>query len=297
MGKISQKMLLFPKYLYFAAKSAYDDHERKPQESANQNRLLDGVTDLVLAERYKRSKNGFQTFGSSSFSQGDEDGLTLEIIRRLGLADKYFLEFGVGDGRQNNTLILRSLNFKGAWIDALENTQLQDCISENFYYQQEWVDKFNVLQIMEKFNQVFKKSPQVISIDLDGNDYWIWKTLLEAGYRPEFAIAEYNARFPLPVDWVMPYNADHNWLEDDFYGASFQALNNLFSKFGYFPLVCSINGTNLFFVKSIYLDRFPEKCEVTEVFNEPFYTFKKFNGHEVSHKTVESILKGDVGDF
>jgi hypothetical protein len=297
MSKISRKLLLFPRYVYFAAKSLYEDHERKTRELANRDRLLDGVTDLILLQRYKESRNNFQSFGSSSFSQGDEDGLTMEIIKRIGLKQGTFLEFGIGDGRENNTLILRSLGFKGAWVDALDNNHLRDIGSKEFYYQQEWIHETNVLEIMENFRQVFESVPQIVSMDLDGNDYWIWKIILEAGYRPEIAIAEYNARFPLPIDWKMPYNKEHNWLEDDYYGASLQALINLFSKFEYFPLVCSINGTNVFFVKTSYLDRFPERSETADIFLGPFYTFKGYNGHRVSLKTVRSILQGDTVTF
>lgn len=297
MSQIVRKLLLFPRYLYFAAKLGHDNHERKPQEYADRNRLSDGVTTLILMDRYKGAKNKFQTFGSSSFSQGDEDGLTLEIINRLVLEESTFIEFGVGDGRENNTLVLRALGFKGAWVDALENTHLREVDSKTFYYQQEWIDNTNVIGIMENYHRCFQTTPQVVSIDLDGNDYWIWKTLLENGYRPQLAIAEYNARFPLPVEWVMPHDSEHFWKEDDFYGASLQSLSNLFADFGYFPLVCSINGTNVFFVKNTYLDRFPERCELTDVFVSPFFTFKKFNGHQVSFETVRSILKGDSISF
>src|SRR5262245_52344965 len=51
------------------------------------------------------------------FSQNDEDGILLEILRRLEISGSFvFLEFGVGDGTQCNTIILLGLGWRGLWI-------------------------------------------------------------------------------------------------------------------------------------------------------------------------------------
>lgn len=286
------KALQFPKLLFFGVKALSDFYEDFQSISRRESYKLDNLISLVINERYRVAKNEFNKFGGSFFSQGDEDGLTLEIIKRLNPTNKHFLEIGVGDGRENNTLILRSKGYKGAWVDSLENNHLKSMKNSSFYYSQQFVDRNSVVEILNDYREFFRGEPAVISIDIDGNDYWIWKSLLEHGYRPELAIAEYNARFPVPIEWVMEYNPEHKWQEDDYYGASLSALAALFSKFDYFPVVCSIHGTNVFFVKKEFENKFPERTDLHNIFVEPLYNFKSVKGHKVAIKTLLSILSG-----
>jgi hypothetical protein len=281
-----------PKYLFFSTKALYELHENQERTIDYISESRDVLISLNTAERYKQSKNRFNQYGAGFFSQGDEDGYTLEILSRINPANKCFIEFGVGDGSENNTLILRAQGYKGAWVDANENTKLSEIDTPEFYYYHNRVDSLNVLQILENFNHRLNSKPAVMSIDLDGNDYWLWKVILGAGYRPDLAIAEYNARFPIPIKWVMPEDHQHTWPGGDYYGASLQSLSSLFAKYGYTPIVCSINGSNVFFVRDEHLDKFPEKCELKSVFQDPFFIFRKTKGHKVSPKTVESILYG-----
>src|SRR3954452_13783527 len=44
--------------------------------------------------------------GFKVYSQHDEDGAIEEVFRRVGVTDRYFVEFGVGDGLENNSLYL-----------------------------------------------------------------------------------------------------------------------------------------------------------------------------------------------
>ena len=47
------------------------------------------------------------------FSQSDEDGITIEILKRLKMGKGFFLELGVGDGTENNSLLLLAMGWKG----------------------------------------------------------------------------------------------------------------------------------------------------------------------------------------
>jgi len=292
LSGILNKILIFPKYVFFSTKALYELHENQERTTNYISESRDVLISLNTSERYKQSKNAFNKHGGGFFSQGDEDGYTLEILRRINPANKCFIEFGVGDGSENNTLVLRALGYKGAWVDAIENAKLSEIDSPEFHYYQNRVDSSNILQILEDFNHRLNSNPAVMSIDLDGNDYWLWKVILEAGYKPDLAIAEYNARFPIPIKWVMPEDSQHTWSGGDYFGASLQSLSSLFANFGYTAIVCSINGSNVFFVRDEYLDNFPEKCELSSVFQDPFFIFRKTKGHKVSAKTIESILNG-----
>src|SRR5437016_4741195 len=75
--------------------------------------------DFLMRAEWARStsatKNPLNRFGAKYFSQADEDGITLEIVRRLGITVGTFAELGVGNGLENNTLILLANGWRGFW--------------------------------------------------------------------------------------------------------------------------------------------------------------------------------------
>lgn len=85
----------------------------------------------------------------------------------------------------------------------------------------------------------------LLSIDVDGNDYWLWKSLTD--YRPKIVVIEYNANFRPDESKTIPYDAGHNWDETMFYGVSAAALNKLAGEKDYM-LVAYTRKLNLFFV-------------------------------------------------
>src|SRR5947209_3607764 len=76
--------------------------------------------DFLIRAQWEQSfsatKNPLNRFGGKYFSQADEDGITLEIIKRLGIKTGTFAELGVGNGLENNTLILLANGWRGFWI-------------------------------------------------------------------------------------------------------------------------------------------------------------------------------------
>ena len=69
----------------------------------------------------------------------------------------------------------------------------------------------------------------VLSIDIDGNDYWIWKALVE--YHPYIVVIEFNPT--LDGCWTIPYDPEHVWVGDNYFGASFGAMVKLGHSKGY----------------------------------------------------------------
>src|SRR5262249_11524755 len=62
-------------------------------------------------------KNPLMAHGRRYFSQNDEDGILLEILRRLSITEpSSFCEFGVGNGTENNTIILLAMKWRGIWV-------------------------------------------------------------------------------------------------------------------------------------------------------------------------------------
>jgi len=86
-----------------------------------------------------------------------------------------------------------------------------------------------------------------LSIDIDGNDYWVWKAITCVS--PRVVMVEYNAKFPPDFEWVMKYDANHIWEYDDEQGASLKSFELLGRELGYQLVGTSTNGVNAFFVK------------------------------------------------
>ena len=60
----------------------------------------------ILSQPRYQNKKMLIPHGLKVYSQADEDGIIQEIFKRLGVLKKTFIEIGVGDGTENNTLYL-----------------------------------------------------------------------------------------------------------------------------------------------------------------------------------------------
>ena len=106
------------------------------------------LKDLVFHEQNRAAiaahPNPFTRFGRKCFSQNDEDGLTLEIVKRLGLTSGVYAEFGVGDGLENNTLILAALGWKGFWVGG-SDLAFSHAQAQRFKYIKDWITLENIV--------------------------------------------------------------------------------------------------------------------------------------------------------
>ena len=104
----------------------------------------------------------------------------------------------------------------------------------------------NVDEVLERVAPA--KEIDLLSIDLDGNDYYLLEAIRSV--QPRVIVAEYNAKFPADVTWVMEYNEAHRWDSTDYFGASLKAFETLLAGRGYSLVGCNIVGTNAFFVRT-----------------------------------------------
>ena len=248
--------------------------------------------DKNICYRQLNHTNPFVKYGRKGFSQTDEDGLTLEIIRRIGIANGTFAEIGVGKGLENNTLALLGMGWRGFWLGN-EKLAFDISKSKRLSYCQDWVSLENINQIynreIEKLNA---EQVDVISLDVDGNDFHFCEKLLNTGHRPSLFIVEYNGRFPPPIRFIMPYNESHIWKKDDYYGASLMSLVELLDKYEYQLICCNAaTGVNAFFVLKSFADKFPEvPKEISKIYVTPHFWPYKVYGHHISPKTIEVLI-------
>ncbi|MCP9792178.1 hypothetical protein KBZ20_16770 [Vulcanococcus limneticus Candia 3F8] len=262
-------------------------------------RELSDTRDLRLYDETRKAQlahsNPLNAFGKKCFSQTDEDGITIEILRRIGCLDNgTYAEYGVGDGTENNTLILAALGWRGFWVGGETlRPDINDGRGSNFQYAKEWITLDNIHDISSQcLQRLERKTIDVISLDLDGNDIHFMRSLLKVGHRPKLLIVEYNAKFPPPVEFEIAYDPKHVWQGDDYFGASLTSFVKEFHKFDY-QLVCcnSHTGSNAFFVDSAYANYFKDvPPDLDSIYVGPRYALYTKFGHPASIDTIERIF-------
>jgi hypothetical protein len=188
------------------------------------------------------------------FSQMGEDGILQYIFSRIDVPRKYFVEFGVQDYRESNT---RLLLVRDGWTGLV-----MDCGQENVasIRQQEvcWrhgLDATCVAVTRENINRLLQdhgveEDLGLLSIDVDGMDYWIWEAV--EAVRPRVVVCEYNSLFGAEHAVTVPYRADFDrtraHYSNLYFGASLPALCKLADRKGYHFIGCTRFGHNAFFV-------------------------------------------------
>ena len=263
MNKI--RNFLYKIYKYIFKNKIISDHQKEKTElCSHEIRLLTLQKSLLESERYQNDLR-LNKFGYKNFSQYDEDGIINEIFNRIGTKTKKFIEIGVGDGYECNTHSLIYSGWSGSWIEG-SNTfcnKIRDkfkfAINESIQLSNSFVTKDNVNDLVIKLEP---DGIDLLSIDIDGNDFYIWKAIKDQN--PRVVIMEYNAKFPPPIDWVMQYNETHVQDKTSYFGASLSSLCNLADVKGYSLVGCSLTGANAFFVRNDLLEnKFLEPYEAS----------------------------------
>jgi hypothetical protein len=274
---------------------------RKVREIGRTPDQIRDLKDLILFSQTKELQlhhpNPLNRFGKKCFSQSDEDGITLEILRRIGAQESgVFAEFGVGNGTENNTLILAALGWKGFWVGGEQlGFKVGSSAARRFSYLRAWITLDNIAELTQRGLQAVGASAlDVISLDLDGNDIYFVEKLLATGHRPKLFIVEYNGKFPPPVRFQIAYDPHHIWAGDDYFGASLASFNALFERFSYRLLCCnSQTGANAFFVDGAHSAEFVDvPTDLGQVYVEPRYHFQNRFGHRQSLRTISSVING-----
>lgn len=243
-------------YEKFRRKYLYKAFVRNDQDIENERRLNDPIH--------------LDRFGYKVYSQHDEDGIICEIFNRIGTTNKTFVEFGVQDGLESNSHYLLFNGWNGLWIEGSKahfkrlNKIFNRPISENrLAVISGFITAENINDII---GSKIKGPIDLLSIDIDGNDYWVWKAI--NCISPRVVVIEFNAKFPPPCEWVMKYNPRHIWDGSDKHGASLKSFELLGSELGYRLVGTNTNGTNAFFVKREEArNLFPEPADAENLFH------------------------------
>lgn len=208
--------------------------------------------------------------GFKVFSQSDEDGIIAEIFRRIGMTNRVFVEFGVGNGLENNTVTLLYQGWSGLWIEGCpkfcEEIRLAfgtAIENKNLSLVNEFVTPENIDRLISV--NIKNREIDLLSVDIDGNDAHVLSQIKCVS--PRVLVVEYNAKFGPSISYCMAYDANYQWQKTDRFGASLKYFETMLKQQGYWCVGCNVVGTNAFFVR---------KDLIGELFASPFTAEEHF---------------------
>ena len=189
------------------------------------------------------------------FSQFGDDGIIQYLVHSLGLSKSTFIEFGVEDYSESNTrFLLQHNNWKGLVLDGSEKN-ISHIRKQGYFWRHDltavaaFINKDNINDLFVKNG--FKGEIGLLSIDIDGNDYWVWEKV--EAVSPALVVIEYNSIFGAEAAVTVPYDpafirskAHYSCL---YWGASVAALKQLGEKKGYLFAGRNSAGNNAYFIK------------------------------------------------
>jgi len=189
------------------------------------------------------------------FSQRGEDGIIQYIVSQIEIPNKIFVEFGVEDYTESNTrFLLINNNWSGLIIDgSKDNIKF---IKKDFIYWKYDLTAYHSFITRENINELISRYTNcsdigLLSIDIDGNDYWVWEAI--TAINPRVIVCEYNSAFGEFNKVSVPYQADFSRTKahysDLYFGASLAAFCHLAEKKGYDFIGTAGAGVNAFFVR------------------------------------------------
>jgi hypothetical protein len=223
---------------------------------------------------FEHDRNAFHgemnNFGFRCFSQFEEDGLLLFIFAAVGFHSRKVVEIGAGDGTEcMATNLIINHGFQGLLFDGdrgnvsrgrrfFQNCPDTDLLPPSFRHA--WITAENVNRLLEE--NMFVGDVDLLSLDIDGNDYWVWKAI--EAVRPRVCIFETNPVVPSDLSLTIPYDPEFRYSErppagEEFWGASLLAMRKLCSEKGYRLIGAHRFGFNVLFMRhDVGVGIFPE---------------------------------------
>lgn len=255
-------------YIKFLYKRIYQKWHYETHKSL----LLNGK---ILADINSKKENvaSLDEVEFQVFSQHGEDGIIQYIISKIAIPNPVFVEFGVETYTESNTrFLLMNNNWSGLVLDGSERNI--KFIQNDFIYwkynitaKQAFITKDNINQLISDYTKTADIG--LLSVDIDGNDYWIWDEINVIN--PRIVICEYNSAFGDTKKLTVPYKSDFvrskEHYSELYFGASLAAFCHLAEQKGYDFIGTTRAGVNAYFVRKDLSAPF-KKFSVTEGYNE-----------------------------
>ena len=264
------------------------DQIRQAKDDNAATKLVIGTGLAKLAHQAKSIKEA----EFKIFSQFGDDGIIQYLISYVKPSVDTFVEFGVEDYEEANTrFLLMNNNWKGFIIDG--SSTFINHIRNSLFYWRYSLKAAESFITAENINQLLVDNGIVgqiglLSIDIDGNDYWVWKAITAA--EADIVVIEYNSLFGSERTITVPYKPDFRREEAHYsylyFGASLAALCDLALEKGYAFVGCNQAGVNAYFVKEEKLNGLPALSV------KDGYVYSRFRESR-NQEGIMSFLDGD----
>ena len=267
------------------------------------------LTGKIISDRNKNKikLKSLKDVEFSVFSQFGEDGIIDWLINKIPNIEKVFLEIGTQDYWESNTrFLLKNNNWKGYLFEASKSDILK-IKSQRIYWQhnvkafQAFVDRENINELIN--NNIKEKNIGLLSIDIDGNDYWVIEQISKLS--PTIIICEYNSIFGDVHKLSIPYESKFSRNEKSnlnlYFGCSINAIVSLMEKKNYSFIGTGSSGVNAFFVKNEFKDLIKNDIQNNaEIFPSIARESRNSKGeltYENIFENLKKIQDFDVFDF
>ena len=207
---------------------------------------LDGTLPFPQALLAKR-------FGVGS--QNEEDGITLAFFNLIDPGGRRFVDLGAGNNGGNSGFLARECGWEGLMVEANADRTVR--LRERFGMSQvkvvtDWITRENINDLLADHH--ITGEFDLLSIDIDGSDYWVWDSLRVGS--PRLVIVEFNPAFGPSRAVVVPYDPlfDRTRFSTKtracYYGASLAALARLAAGKGYRLVLVEPRGVNAYFLRN-----------------------------------------------
>jgi hypothetical protein len=255
----------------------------------------------------------FRKVGFKVFSQWDEDGIIQYLINKLSIPNKTFIEFGVENFEESNSRFLMvNDHWQGLILDASASDIRyiqQHRISWQYDLQAKaaWITRENINELLQASG--FGEDVGLLSIDIDGNDYWIWEAI--ECVRPRIVIVEFNSLLglrPIAVPYKEDFRRTASHYSNLYYGSSLGALHHLGQKKGYLLLGSNVWGHNAFFIRADIAGEF-RGLELRDAYVESKFRESRnsqgklsyIRGNDriqlIKHLPVVQVVSGETGNI
>jgi hypothetical protein len=216
------------------------------------------------------------------FSQNGEDGILQYLLALVGTtARRRSVELCAAEGIECNTAnLIVNHGFHGLLVDGGDELLH---VGRHFYeigrdtwfsppvLAQRWVTAENVNEIVTSAG--FSGEIDVLSLDMDGVDWWIWRGLEAAN--PRIIVAEYNPALGPDLTLTVPYRPDFRIHDGEgeadrfYFGASLRAFVILARARGYRYVGSQRYGFNAFFVRDDLAGDLIPEGDIARPFDHP----------------------------
>lgn len=209
-------------------------------------------------------------------SQNGEDGIINALLSRIKPTSFFVVEFGVESGVETNTrYLIKDKKWKYLYMDGNDNNPSD--------IKKEWITAKNINELFAKYS--VPTDLDILNIDVDSNDYWIWKEI-DSKYQPKIVVCEYNSAIPFGQSKTIERDDSHTWDGTNYVGVSLSALISLSKTKGYTLVCCDSKGVNAFFVRNDLIDGNFDPQAPELLFRKPQYGVK-VNGEYIGHPQSE----------